>query len=727
MSDVDQAPNEPKELLVETKDKVLALKVAHVGSESSAANGANGGAKSASFLPASPLSLLEFPFRHRKTILTCLLISAICAWFAIVFLPRAYISEAKIKIRVGRESMSVDPTVTATDTMLVQKTRVEEITSTLDVLGSRQVKQGVVDKLGANAILSGEVPTEGSSDEGSMLGNALQKVSGAVGWVLGLVTASDPVSDEELAVMQIGNSVSIWAPQHSSVITVESEAKSPEMAQLLINTTIDVFREIHTKSATTPGSLKFFESEAIKQEAELSTLIKQRSDFLRANDLVSIDANRSMLSDKLLRISSDIMRLQGELEQRETESKELSGTIALMKDDIVASRQTGKSATWGVIRQRVYDLQVAQERLKATYTDDHPKYIESQEQLGKAQAILNALEDEETNSSTTPNPEKASSRGDLRRLQTTIAGLKTALTEKEQQRVLLAKETQDLLEQERELIAMNRHIGVLESALSTVSGKTEQARLVAEIESQQISNISVVQPAALIQRPAKPNKKLVALFCIALGLFSGFGLAMLREYNDDTVRVREHLATSVNDFNSVVEIPLITDGALESNETATDRCRQILANSLATSPQRTSSDGLGRSIGVIGCGDSVGAPQIASIMNRLLRDEWLHNVTLLDWHEGKHDSQREQQFEDAIQDHETVIVNMPPAKMLGAGTQLMDQIVLVVGCETTQRQEVTQVMKRLDREAFAGPVVTAVILNGSRQYIPRSLARLVQA
>ena len=137
-------------------------------------------------------------------------------------MPRAYISEAKIKIRVGRESMSVDPTVTATDTMLVQKTRVEEITSTLDVLGSRQVKQGVVDKLGANAILSGEVPTEGSSDEGSMLGNALQKVSGAVGWVLGLVTASDPVSDEELAVMQIGNSVSIWAPQHSSVITVES-------------------------------------------------------------------------------------------------------------------------------------------------------------------------------------------------------------------------------------------------------------------------------------------------------------------------------------------------------------------------------------------------------------------------------------------------------------------------------------------------------------------------
>ena len=54
-------------------------------------------------------------------------------------------------IRVGRESVSLDPTATTGATLMLQKTQEEEVISALEVLNSRHVAETIVDKLGVDA------------------------------------------------------------------------------------------------------------------------------------------------------------------------------------------------------------------------------------------------------------------------------------------------------------------------------------------------------------------------------------------------------------------------------------------------------------------------------------------------------------------------------------------------------------------------------------------------
>ena len=107
---------------------------------------------------SSIASYLEIPFIYKRLIMVCTLIGILLGWGAIVTWPRTYESEAKLMIRVGRESVSLDPTATTSPTLTLHKTLEEEVITALEVLNSRQVAETVVDKLGAKAILSGELP-----------------------------------------------------------------------------------------------------------------------------------------------------------------------------------------------------------------------------------------------------------------------------------------------------------------------------------------------------------------------------------------------------------------------------------------------------------------------------------------------------------------------------------------------------------------------------------------
>ena len=78
---------------------------------------------------------------------------------AIALWPRSYSSEAKLVIRVGRESVGLDPTATTGSTIMLQKTQEDEVNSALDILNSRQVLQRVVDAVGAKRILD-KLPSE---------------------------------------------------------------------------------------------------------------------------------------------------------------------------------------------------------------------------------------------------------------------------------------------------------------------------------------------------------------------------------------------------------------------------------------------------------------------------------------------------------------------------------------------------------------------------------------
>ena len=78
-----------------------------------------------------------------------------------------YQSEAKLLIRVGRESVSLDPTASTGQTISIGQQREAEVKSELEILKSQDLVERVVDTIGPAAFLHPAEETNGASTTGA--------------------------------------------------------------------------------------------------------------------------------------------------------------------------------------------------------------------------------------------------------------------------------------------------------------------------------------------------------------------------------------------------------------------------------------------------------------------------------------------------------------------------------------------------------------------------------
>ena len=408
-------------------------------------------------------SLLQLPFVYLRLIATSVIVAGLLTWVALLIWPRTYQSEAKILILVGRESVSLDPTVTTSQTLLLQKTQEEEINSALDILTSRSVAEKVVEKIGAAAILDGYLPSSGGAEPSSFevfFDNSKAVARGALDKVLLTSGLRDPLSDHELAVMKVLGALEIEAPKKSTTITIHAESKSPGMAQAIAQTVMDTFMEQHLLVTKTKGSRQFFTTQKEGAEKGLHDLLNSKSQYMTERKIVSVEANRTMLKDQLSAIDRDLIVAIGELTQTKAEIEGLIKGKDGLASEIVASKLEASDNTWSGMRQRVYELELLEQSQTAIYTNAHPTLMKTREQLDGAREILAKLDSERMDESTTPNPVVLQIEEQLQLRLAKLEGLKSIIEEKKSQKATVVAQIEELLEVEVQLTRMDNEIAV---------------------------------------------------------------------------------------------------------------------------------------------------------------------------------------------------------------------------------------------------------------------------
>lgn len=728
---------------------------------------------------------LEIVFKYRMLILRTFLCCLVLGWLALLLWPRSYESETKLLVRVGRESVSLDPTATTSQTLMLQKTQEEEINSALEVLSSRQVAETVVENLGAGNVLDGFLPAEGDEPDSGLkaaVSSAKQLVANGLYYTLYYAGLKDDISDHELAVRRVQETVYIYAPKQSAVITVHAESKSPEMAQAIASQVTQSFLDQHLQVSMTRGSMDFFENQSSAVESKLKQLVRERSEYMKQRKIVSVDANRTLLKDQLTAIDRDIMLARGEFEQAQAECEDILQKLDQTDDEIVASKLESSDETWSGMRQRVYELELLEGKLASMYKDDHQLLVQTREQLETARKILVEMQSERVDESTTPNPAKRRMQEDLQKQQTRLAGLRSVLEEKERQRQETQAAANELLTYEQELSELDREIGLVETSLQTLRGKLEEARVIDELQSERISNISVFQPATLVERAVSPKKKIFAVAFAMLGLGAGFALAFLRHAASPSLRngidVQNQLGYPV--LAEIPQVPktAVTPAANQRNQAFADSARAIVSEVLLCRSQSGSLDG-GFSLGVIGVEPGVGATsiaiQLAEISSRVgalktvlvdadAKDRGLSRAFQLNGTPGlvelvdgdvshsecvqrigraKYDviassscnsdsriTAVGREIAAALhyyrQDSDLMIVDLPPADQPDQAVGLahyLDGVIVVVEAEKTRSDATERLLSRL---ATARANVIGVAINKQRSYLPRWIRKCVQ-
>ena len=99
------------------------------------------------------IDVIDFVRRHKGMMLLTLVAGLMVTVAYLALAPRKFRSEAKLLVRMGRESMTIDPTATTGQFVAPAEQRDAELHAVEELLASRAMAEKIVDQFGPEVIL----------------------------------------------------------------------------------------------------------------------------------------------------------------------------------------------------------------------------------------------------------------------------------------------------------------------------------------------------------------------------------------------------------------------------------------------------------------------------------------------------------------------------------------------------------------------------------------------
>ena len=432
--------------------------------------------------------------RHRGKAVAFFLATLAVATAWLAFAPRKYQSEAQLFVRVGRESVTLDPTATTGQTISVYESREVEINSVLDLLSSRRILERVVDDLGAGSILGASQtgPADAARD------------------------AARTRLEREQAIRQLEADVYPSHSRKSSVISVTARAASPELAQRILQSFLKAFHTSYLEAYRTSGSHEFFIAQAQVLEAELEQATGELSRAKNEIDLISVEEQRRTIQTQMSEIQTQRLAAETALATSEATIVQLRAMLQDIPERLVTQTVSGfPDGADGQTRRHLYELEIREKDLLTKYTQHHPLVKAVREQIAAARAILAKPDAPVEQTTLAVNPARQQFELQLLNEQSQAVALKARVAALSGQYGQIAQRLRDLNDREGRIARLEQRVELLQASHRSYAEKREQARIDQALAESRITNVNVVQSPTFVSRPVAPSKKLV----VALGLF----------------------------------------------------------------------------------------------------------------------------------------------------------------------------------------------------------------
>ena len=293
-----------------------------------------------------------------------------------LFYPKSYSSESKLFVRLGRESVTLDPTATTGQVVAVQESRENEINSVFELLNSRGLLESVVADLGTDEILErdGE-PPEWLPE---------QYADVAAKWNL-----FETSNREDKALRHMIKHLSLAVVKKSNVINIAYEADSPARAERILSRYIALAREAHIRVNRTQGSQEFFAAQTQSLAEKLQHLEQNLRDLKNSSGLASLTDQRTLQIKRISELDDQRIKCESELAAGVAQMEAQQAVIDRLEETVVTAETTGlpHSAAAGM-REQLYGQEVREQELLAKFTEAHPLAITSRKQTAELRTVL---------------------------------------------------------------------------------------------------------------------------------------------------------------------------------------------------------------------------------------------------------------------------------------------------------------------------------------------------
>ncbi|MBW6504968.1 polysaccharide biosynthesis tyrosine autokinase [bacterium] len=322
----------------------------------------------------------------------------------------------------------------------------------------------------------------------------------------------------------------------TNVIKVTYNDTSPVMANAVVNTLVQAYLEqtLSFRTEEASNTVKFVENQLKGTRDALDQSEKNLQMYKSTSGMIKLDSEAEELVRKLSEIEKErasvvLQRNQVEFALEAQKKARRGGGVyspAAFKDDPLI----------GTMAAKLTELEMQRRALVAENTERHPLVKAVQGQIDQLQ----------------------------RKIQSTFETARLNLTKQEatlkQQIAQYEEKLGKLPEAERTQARLMRFSKVNADIYTFLLQKHEEARIA---KASTISNINIVDPAIVPDKPVKPQKGMNLLLGLLGGLILGSGAAFFKDYLDDTIKDEEEAKRALA-WPMLATIPTIEGAAKDS-------------------------------------------------------------------------------------------------------------------------------------------------------------------
>jgi succinoglycan biosynthesis transport protein ExoP len=330
--------------------------------------------------------------------------------------------------------------------------------------------------------------------------------------------------------------LSVSREPNSRVLDVSFESSDPTLAAHVVNAHINNFIEENFRSrfeAANQAST-WLAGQLNEMKIKVENSEDARIAYERENQIWTIDEKNDITSQKLADLNKQLTDARFD---------------QINKEAVFQLAESGNYDAIPAVResQVVQDILKQQSNLSSQYADalnqfgpNYPKVIRLQAQLKDLDQLIAR---EKTNIG---NQMEAEYRGSQQR----VSLLTDALNQQK-------AESSQMAEKLVQYNILTREADANKTLYDGMLQKLKEAGITAGLQS---SNLRIVDPALIPTGPSAPNRSRNVLLSIVVGLLGGIGLALLREYLDNTVKTPDDIETLAR-LPSLAVVPALSNSS----------------------------------------------------------------------------------------------------------------------------------------------------------------------
>jgi uncharacterized protein involved in exopolysaccharide biosynthesis len=484
------------------------------------------------YQPAPSLGQLAWRNKGKMLVAFALVVAGGLAYLSLA--EREYQSEAKMFVRPGRESVTVDPIVTNGQAVTMADAREGEVNGIAEMLRSRALLEKVVDQLTPEGILEKE---PGAKSMGDYLA-PLDSVN---------LNPAKVYNLRDKAIRRMTKNLKILTSKKSSIVTISYEARDPALAQKALENLLKIAQEEHARVNQTRGSQPFFETQKGKLKQQVTDLEEKLRKLKNESGLSSFEKQRELHLIHVATLEGELAKAQYGLKGAEEEATHRRQMLTGIKPLIETSQITDQPVDpKSDMRKKLYDLQLRETELSSKLNDNSPLLMQVRSQLAAAKKVVDA-ENKQTQMTLASNPAYGEMQKALHDRDAQAVALKATVTDLAAKIAEGKSRMEFLNDKEVEIARLQRELDLAGINYKKYAENEELARINDEVEAAKISSINLLQPPSFSETPTSPDLKVGIPAVLLAGLLASVGIALLAERRRFTPAARREEALGDED------------------------------------------------------------------------------------------------------------------------------------------------------------------------------------